>query len=150
MNLRVIREPTRADGTTLGVLFKDGVFFGFTLEDAVREVAGQPVESWKVKGETAIPQGRYRVVVTPSVRFHRPLPLLLDVPGFDGIRIHPLNTSAETEGCIGVGFDRDDRHGTILRSAVACEALQAYIDGALAQQQPVWIQVERFQGDDHA
>lgn len=99
VNLRLLREPT-IDGATLGVLFRDGVFECFTVEDAIREVSGQPVESWKVPGETAIPFGRYQVVITQSQRFGRRLPLLLNVPGFDGIRIHPGNTAQDSEGCI--------------------------------------------------
>lgn len=141
MNLRLIREPTNK-GSTLGVLFRDGKFFGFTLEDAIREVPGQSVEQWKVKGETAIPSGRYRIQVTPSPRFGRQLPLLLGVPGFDGIRIHPLNSNAESEGCIGIGFSRDDTTGKIFRSAQACAALQSLMEAVQAQNHPIWIDIE--------
>ena len=72
----------------------------WTLEDVVREVPGEPVEAWKVKGQTAIPRGTYAVRVTRSSRFKADLPILLNVPGFEGIRIHGGNTAADTEGCI--------------------------------------------------
>ena len=105
MELRVVREPS-IGGATAGVLFVDGKFECFTLEDQIREVPGTPVRDWKVRGETAIPCGRYRVIVTPSHRFKRPLPLVVDVPGFEGIRIHPGNRKVDTEGCILVGRRR--------------------------------------------
>lgn len=127
MHLRLIREPS-INGTTLGVLFMDGQYECFCLEDAIREVPGQPVASWKVKGHTAIPAGRYRLIISHSQRFGRPLPLLVDVPGFTGVRIHPGNTVADTEGCIIVGLDRQP--GRVLRSRIAFEALFAKLAAA--------------------
>lgn len=88
---------------TIGTLTVNGAYECFTLEDVVRE-NGEPVNAWKIPGETAIPTGTYTVIVTPSVRFKRDLPLVMDVPGFQGIRIHPGNTAADTEGCILVGL----------------------------------------------
>lgn len=82
---------------TIGAFYLDGLFETFTLEDQIRE------PGVKVSGQTAIPAGQYRLVITPSERFKEDLPLLLDVPGFDGIRIHPGNTREDTEGCILVG-----------------------------------------------
>ena len=141
MNLRLIREPS-IKGATLGVLLKDGHFFGFTVEDQIREVDNQPVEMWKVAGATAIPRGTYRIDVTPSPRFGRRLPILTGVPGFTGIRIHPGNTHEDTEGCICVGMGRDDARHMVLRSAVACQLLQDHIETAIAQQERVWIDIE--------
>jgi hypothetical protein len=88
---------------TVGEIAIDGVKIGFTLEDTVREVPGQPVARWKVPGKTAIPAGEYIIQVNESARFKRYLPLLLNVPGFSGVRIHPGNSSANTEGCLLVG-----------------------------------------------
>ena len=81
---------------TIGKLYVDGVYFCFTLEDKVRE--GE-----KVQNATAIPYGTYNVIIDHSNRFGYDLPHVLNVPGFDGIRIHKGNTSADTDGCILVG-----------------------------------------------
>lgn len=81
---------------TIGSLYVDGAFECFTLEDVVRDGP-------KVYGETAIPAGSYNVVITTSQRFKRDLPLVENVPGFEGIRIHPGNTDADTDGCLLVG-----------------------------------------------
>lgn len=75
----------------------------FTLEPKVREVVGQPVTSWKVLGHTAIPVGTYEVVVNFSNHFQKELPELLNVPGFEGVRIHPGNTDLDTEACLLTG-----------------------------------------------
>jgi len=89
--------------STLGSLSANGSFQCWTLEDPVREVENVPVEQWKIKGQTAIPRGTYKIVLDFSNRFGKVLPRLLDVPGFTGIRIHAGNTSGDTEGCILVG-----------------------------------------------
>lgn len=107
MTLRLIREPSVA-GATLGSLYVDDVRFCDTLEDELRERPLQRVSAWKVPGQTAIPAGRYRVVLTRSPRFGMVLPLLEDVPGFTGIRIHAGNTHGDTEGCILVGLERSE------------------------------------------
>ena len=87
------------DDTTIGETSIDGKRFGHCLEDAVREIPGQPVESWKIHGKTAIPVGEYRVVLAMSPRFKRIMPTILDVPGFYGVRIHGGNSADDTEGC---------------------------------------------------
>lgn len=94
MNLTV-RRTTFTNKSTIGQLFVDVAFECFTLEDVVRPV--------KIPGVTAIPEGVYVVVVSFSARFKRPLPELLNVPNFSGVRIHTGNTDANTDGCILVG-----------------------------------------------
>jgi hypothetical protein len=105
MNIVVERLQCDEDVTISGITV-DGDWQCWGLEDPVREVQGQPVSSWKVYGKTAIPAGRYKVELTMSVRFRRILPILLNVPGFEGVRIHAGNTAADTEGCILVGNER--------------------------------------------
>lgn len=86
-----------SDLATIGELSIDGVFECHTLEDTVRK--NQP----KVPGATAIPVGTYDVIIDESLRFNRPMPHILDVPGFDGIRIHSGNSDKDTEGCLLLG-----------------------------------------------
>lgn len=110
--LEVFRNPSGVS-STIGRLFISGAYYCDTIEDLVREVPGVPVERWKKAGTTAIPAGEYEVLLTVSERAERGhlwtpqpdhvLPLLVDVPGFSGIRIHAGNTAANVEGCIAVG-----------------------------------------------
>lgn len=94
MNLLLLRKSV-TDKSTIGKLYVDGKYECCTLEDVVR--------AEKIPGETAIPAGVYSVRITYSPRFKRDLPLLLDVPNFDGVRIHTGNSAKDTEGCILVG-----------------------------------------------
>ena len=136
MNLRLIREPSRG-GATLGALYMDGVWACWTLEDAIREQKGQLVSAWKVPGQTAIPQGLYRVILTPSPKFQRVLPLIVDVPGFEGVRVHPGNGPADTDGCILVGTNRGDAR--ITESVAAFDRLFDKLKVAPGE---IWIAVE--------
>lgn len=140
MNLVLRRRPPN-ERCTIGELYNDGLFLCFVLEDVVREMPGLPVEQWKVAGETAIPQGRYRVTITPSKRFKRDLPLLNMVPGFSGVRIHPGNTAADTEGCLLPGTRIDEDGESVLHSRIAFDRLYQLIDAELMAGEAVWIDV---------
>ena len=131
MELELLREPSR-DGCTIGRLAVDGAFCCWTLEDVVRDGP-------KVQGQTAIPSGRYRVAITKSQRFGVMLPLVLDVPGFEGVRIHAGNTAADTDGCILVGQSRGVR--SILGSRAALGDLQGRLARALASGDRVMLTV---------
>lgn len=124
---------------TIGTLSIDGAFECFTLEDVVRERDGEPVEAWKIRGETAIPRGTYPVTITWSNRFKRDLPLVDRVPGFAGIRIHPGNTHEDTEGCILVG--RAKGPDRVLESRAAFLDLYDKLDQALARGEAVTLEV---------
>lgn len=116
------------DDFTVGKLSVDDKFVCYTLEDKVREEIGVPVEQWKVMGQTAIPKGTYPVTITMSNRFKTKLPLLGNVPGFSGVRIHTGNSSKDTEGCILVGAGWDGKSGWISSSAVAFAQLLPFLE----------------------
>ena len=99
LELKVLRT-TFTNNSTIGDLYIDERYHCHTLEDVVR--AGNV----KVDGATAIPSGRYEVIMNFSNRFKKTMPLLLNVAGFDGIRIHKGNTAEDTLGCILVGENK--------------------------------------------
>ena len=135
MKLQLVRNTFGAE-STIGELFRDGQFECFTLEDTVRAV--------KIPGKTAIPAGTYEVTVNFSPHFGRPLPLLLDVPEFEGVRIHPGNRPQDTEGCILVG--RTKGADFVGESRLAFDALFPQIQAAVAQGKVTIEIVERRDG----
>lgn len=109
MNITLIRKyklPTY----TIGKLYIDEEYFCDTLEDKDRgltdDMTVSEISNIKIKKETAIPTGTYKVTITYSNRFKKNMPLINDVKGFEGIRIHSGNTDKDTEGCILVGFNK--------------------------------------------
>jgi hypothetical protein len=126
-----VERDTFTPRSTLGKLYIAGKFECFTLEDTVRP-AGV-----KVPGATAIPEGRYRVVIDFSVRFKRDMPHVLDVPGFDGIRIHCGNTPADTEGCLLLGTLRGA--DIVVNSRVAFDSFFPKLKGLLNMGEEVWV-----------
>jgi len=96
MNLKLIRQIFTSK-STIGSLFIDDKFECYTLEDVVR------APGIKIPGVTAIPYGIYEVIIDYSNRFARNMPHVLNVPMFEGIRIHSGNTASDTEGCILLG-----------------------------------------------
>lgn len=135
MKLLLVREPS-GDKCTHGKLYVNGVFECFTLEDKDRklESGGE-----KIYGQTAIPRGTYEVVINFSQRFKRDLPLLLNVAGFSGVRIHAGNTSEDTEGCILVGSSRGDQR--VNNSRVAFNKLFDQLDEAYAANEPISLEI---------
>lgn len=135
MELKLKRIAKR-DTYTIGRLFIDGKYFCDTLEPKVRDLSKEA----KVKGKTAIPAGRYQIVLTYSPRFKRILPLLLDVPDFTGVRIHRGNTVKDTEGCILVGYNREV--GKVLDSAATEQRLMAVLQNAVNKGEQIYITIE--------
>lgn len=113
------------DTYTIGDLYIDEVFFCNVLEDTVRDRNKdgdlKDTGETKVYGQTAIPYGKYKIVITYSQRFKRKLPLLVNVPEFEGIRIHPGNKQVDTHGCLLVGIN--DVKGEIHQSKIYFEKL---------------------------
>ena len=115
-------------------------YFCDTLEPTWRDYANG---AYKVKGRSAIPEGRYAVVISYSPKFKQWLPILLGEPEFNrkwqGIRIHAGNTAGDTEGCILVGKNREV--GKVLDSRIWLHRLKQKIVEAQARGEPVWLNI---------
>lgn len=123
---------------TIGHLAIDDNPFCDTLEPTWRDI-GWGRKGRKVAGRTAIPEGRYPVVVTFSPKFQKWLPLLIHVPLFTGIRIHAGNTANDTEGCILVG--QNFKPGMVLNSNIWTHRLVKAITEARGRDEAIWINV---------
>jgi hypothetical protein len=121
---------------TFGRMSINGVPFCETLEDTDRRMEDGGA---KVAAKTCIPRGLYPVTLDYSQRFQQVMPHVLDVDGFAGIRIHPGNTEADTEGCILVGRSRGiDR---ITQSRVTYERLMILLEDAIARGELITLEV---------
>lgn len=116
-------------------------YFCDTLEPTWRDYANG---AYKVKGRSAIPEGRYAVVISWSPKFKQWLPILLGGPEFNrkwqGIRIHAGNTAKDTEGCILVGQNREV--GKVLDSRKWLYELKQKIVEAKDRGEAVWITIK--------
>lgn len=106
MRLTLKRIANRKD-YCIGKLYINGKYFCDTLEDVDRglddSMTEEEIRSIKVKGQTAIPVGIYTVLLTYSPKYKKVMPLINNVKGYSGIRIHSGNSSKDTEGCLLVG-----------------------------------------------
>ena len=121
--LTLTRIAKRADYTIGRLEDENGVKICDTLESKYRDYKGGEL---KVPRKSAVPEGTYPVVVTKSKKFGKYLPLLVGVPGFEGVRIHSGNTVNDTEGCILVG--QNLIKGKVLLSRLTLEKLMRLIE----------------------
>ncbi|GAB3937306.1 hypothetical protein GCM10028804_59060 [Larkinella terrae] len=135
MEITVQRKRFTPKSTISDVSF-DGNFAGHILEDTDRGLSQamplSEIQERKVHGKTAIPTGRYEVAISYSNRFGKMLPLLLNIPGFSGIRIHPGNLATDTEGCLLPGLSFGENKVLDSRAAFANWMLR--IQGALRKE----------------
>ena len=122
-----VKRIFTCDEYTISHLYINGKYFMDVIEDAdrcldsgmsdeeVREVKNEH------KGETAIPIGIYTLTMTYSPRFKKEMPLINNVKGFEGIRIHTGNTAKDSEGCLIVGLNKVK--GKVVQSRVQFERL---------------------------
>ena len=91
----------------IGKLYINGKYFCDTLEDTDRgldsTMTEEDIKKIKVKGETAIPTGIYKIILNYSPKFKKVMPLITNVKGYSGVRIHTGNSAKDTEGCLLVG-----------------------------------------------
>ena len=146
MELTLIRKHF-AEKYTIGKLYADGVYICDTIEDVIRELYDKNHDGdfddsgeGKVYGKTAIPYGRYKVLVTQSMRLKRRLPILLQVPGFTGIRIHGGKNETWSEGCILVGMN--EVKGQLVNWAYWEQYVVKLIDGATYRGEKCYITIK--------
>jgi len=139
----LLKRSVKTDLSTIGKLSVNGKFLCLTLEDKDRDLVqtmpAANISKIKVFGKTAIPGGRYEIILNQSTRFKRELPLLLNVPGFSGIRIHSGNSDKDTEGCILVGTDQ--QANWISESRKAFDVLMVLLKGRFGKEQ-IYITIE--------
>lgn len=106
MRLTLKRIANKKD-YCIGKLYINGVYFCDTLEDVDRglddTMTEEEIKEKKVYGKTAIPTGIYTVLLTYSSKYKKVMPLINNVKGYSGIRIHSGNTAKDTLGCLLVG-----------------------------------------------
>lgn len=126
-----------------GERFGDGKNWCSVLEDEDRgltsDMTVQEIRSLKILGKTAIPRGIYECVITYSPKFKRMLPLLLNVKGYSGIRIHSGNTASDTEGCLLPGIN--NAVGRVNNSRYWFNLLFTRIQDAERAGEQVWIEI---------
>jgi hypothetical protein len=144
MELQLKRE-TFTDESTIGSLTIDGKFECYILEDKDRGINNtltlEQILKVKVYGKTAIPYGRYEVDWTMSARFKVFMPILLNVKGYAGIRIHKGNTEIDSLGCLLCGTLK--KSNMITESTLATKNLYAKIEAAKKQGQRIFITIVR-------
>ena len=140
------------DVGTHGLLSIPGHLSPFHVcEDPVREPATGPgdVAAWKVKGQTAIPYGTYKLAWTRSTRLSKKhgrdyfTLQLLDVPGFGGIRIHGGNMPKDTEGCLLPGLRAAKDGIGVLESRKAVRQIEGLVCPPLDAGESVSITIRR-------
>ena len=143
MELKLVRE-TYTKNSTIGVLRINGTFFCYTLEDFCRDINrdGDLDDDGeeKVYGQTCIPAGRYQVIINMSERFKKMMPLILNVPGFMGIRIHNGNIPKHTHGCPLVGSTK--KVDFVGNSVDTFDKLMLRLKLGVKKDEKIWITIE--------
>lgn len=149
-----VKRIARKEAYTIGKMYVDGAYVCDTLEDKDRGLTSNmsvaQICGVKIKGETAIPTGRYLVdMKTVSPRFggraqyqfcKGRLPRLCNTPGFQGVLIHCGNSAKDTDGCILVGLNK--AVGQVLNSTAAFRKLYPIMKAADERGERIWITIE--------
>lgn len=139
----LVKRIARKEKYTIGKMYIDGQYVCDTLEDTDRglkkSMSLEEIKQKKVYGQTAIPEGKYQIIWSYSNKFKKNLPLLLNVPGYEGIRIHSGNTDVDTYGCILLGQNKVV--GKVINSIATCNKVLPLIQKA-CEKEKVYITVQ--------
>lgn len=143
--------------SSIGRFVVGGTQIGWSLEDRDRGLKDSmtldEIKQIKVKGETAIPKGRYKVILAKSEKFkNKPwvkpydglIPVLENVKGYSGVCIHVGNSYDATLGCILVAKEIDKKNADRVLRSTDCfnELMSQYLVPAWKRGEPIWITVE--------
>lgn len=130
----LLHRIARRANYTIGRLSIDDEYFCDTLEPTERE------GGVKILGSTAVPKGVFRILMSYSPRLKKIAPLLLNVPGFEGVRIHSGNSYNDTKGCILCGLNTIV--GRLTESRKMTAAVVGKINDAIKRGEKVTIKIE--------
>jgi len=140
-----LKRDTFTETSTTGKLLIDGQFECFILEDKDRGLTDSmplaEIVATKVYGKTAIPYGRYEIDWTMSARFKVFMPILLNVKGYSGIRIHKGNSEIDSLGCLLCGRKR--ANNVITESTAATNLLYTKIQTAKSRREKIFITIAK-------
>jgi hypothetical protein len=143
MELTVIRKEFY-DDRVVGELYTNDKFFSYTLEDTDRDLTNQDsvtkLKSTKIAKRTAIPYGRYRVILSYSIKLKRYLPLILDVPQWRGIRLHAGADPTYSSGCVLLGLERK---GNSLYKIKAAEQALVKLLNSINMTEAIYITIKK-------
>lgn len=153
MVIEVTRCYRKAD-YTIGKIAIDGFVQPYnTLEpfdaglDSVKDSVDVIKRAKTLHGKIAIPTGMYPVTLHLSPRFKHIMPLIQNVPGFDGVLFHAGNTVRDTRGCILVGYN--DSVGMLSNSRDAYMSLASNILETIKRHDVVLLHIHEVVSDDH-
>ena len=151
----VVKRIAKRDTYTIGKLYIDGEYFCDTLEDKDRglkqSMSLYEIRQKKVYGQTAIPLGTYEVTLhTVSPKYSKKpwyvkfcgakMPRILNIPGYDGVLIHPGNTDKDTMGCLLVG--QNTVIGKVTNSKATFEKLYPILKAASDRGERITITIK--------
>lgn len=134
----VLKRIYKGEDYTIGELSINGTFFSHTLEDKVRLLNSYED---KVYGNTAIPIGRYKVILSYSNHFKCTMPEIVNVEFFNGVRIHAGNTKEDTQGCLLVGECKNVKEGFIYNSKNTYKKLLKILHDAVNRNEEIYLSI---------
>lgn len=139
----VVKRINFTEDYTEGKLYINGTYICDTLEDKDRgldnSMSVDEILQVKVYSKTSIPTGRYRIIIDYSNKFQKNLIRILNVRGFDGIRLHSLNEASQSLGCIGVGKKMSD--GWIGESRKTYAIVHSIVEKAIKNNESVYLTI---------
>ena len=144
MELKLIRKYRKTD-YTIGILYVNNKYFCEILEDTDRglkdSMSLEEIKKIKIKDQTCIPYGKYQILMTYSPKYKKIMPLVNNVKGFEGIRIHSGNTNKDTSGCLLPGFNKIK--GQVINSREIFNKLYSLIQTATNNKENVTIEITK-------